>query len=391
MQIASYIGIQMKMSKKINVLMMVSWYGPQGDHLVGGRFHYEQAKSLNKYCNCAIYTPYDRQIKNIFSSKIEWGIQTYRSKYKLENKIRNRLYQYLAMRKIVKEFHPNIIHGNVATEVGRAAIVLGKIFRIPVIMTEHSSVEASGVRSFPHYYYAKYVYGRSLANYCVSDKLTQELKKIFPKYNFCTMYNGITEPSGMELVRNRYRRDNCVNMAIVASFYDKSIKGFQYLLPAIANVRKNSGNICLHIVGGGEYLEYYKRIATELGIDDICVFYGNVLHEQVYKILFDMDFLISASLFESFGCTIAEGLMLGKPAVVTRSGGVESIISSENGILVERENERALELGILEMIDRYKSFSEEKLRKNALEKFSVEVISQKYVDVYKNILNLEEK
>ena len=76
---------------------------------------------------------------------------------------------FRAMRRIVEEFQPDVIHGNVATEGGRFAIMMGKIFHIPVIITEHSTVEASNVEHFPHYYYAKNVYKKLYINILVKN------------------------------------------------------------------------------------------------------------------------------------------------------------------------------------------------------------------------------
>lgn len=376
------------MERKLNILMMVSWYGPKAERLVGGSFHYELAKGLNSYCNCAIYYPYDRTIDEINTSGFEWGIMTYRSKYKLENKIRNRLYMYKTMKKIIKEFHPDLIHANVATEVGRFAIVLGKIFGLPVIITEHSAVEASGVKSFPHKQYARFAYSNSRYNACVSDKLAENLKCIFPDMEFHTVYNCVKNIEEVNYNGGEVYRDaNAVNIAVVAAFYDKNIKGFQYILPVMKRIIEEGDAVKLHIVGGGEYLEFYKQKAEELGIDAECVFYGRCSKEKVYQIIYQMDFMLSASLFESFGCSIAEGQMLGKPAVVTRCGGLESIVDNDTGILVEKGSEEELYKGIRKMLAEYKNFCPEKLMNIANKKYSVDSICMKYMEIYRNILN----
>ena len=375
---------------KYNILMMVSWYGPQGKTLKGGGFHYNMVQSLNEYCNCAIYYPYDRNIENTFSKGIEWGILTYRSKYNLKNKIRNRVYMYNAMKKIVKDFQPDIIHANVATECGRFAVVLGKLFNIPVIISEHSSVEASGVKEFPHYYYAKFAYGGSKYNTCVSDDLTNKMKEIFPKYSFKTVYNGIKPVEGMHLTKG-YRIENAYNVGFVASLYDDKIKGLQYLFPALKKLLEDDVQIYLHLVGGGKYLEHFKKLADEIGISDYCIFYGGCQKEEVYSIISDMDFLVSASIFESFGCAIAESLLLGVPVVATKCGGPESIINSNNGILVEKESTDALYNGIKEMISKYSTYDVAKLKKEAYDKFSLEKISKEYLAIYDSVLQVKSK
>ncbi len=379
------------MKEKLNVLFMVSWYREK-DGNDGGIFHYEQVKSLNEFCNCAIYMPYDKTLETFFSNDIEDGIKTFRSKYALENKIRNRVYMIRAMSRIIKEFHPDIIHGNVGTEAGRFAVALGKLFRIPVIVTEHSTTELSGVTSFPHYWYAKFAYENSDYNACVSDKLTENLGKIFPKCTFHTVYNGISTIDSNSLDKNKhYRVENCINIVMVAGFYDKEIKGFHIVFPVLKRLLEENISVVLHLVGGGEYLEYYKEQAKELHIEKQCVFYGSCPKEKVYAIVNDMDFLVSASLYESFGCSVAEALMLGKPAVVTKCGGPESIVNNQTGILVDVNNEDALYTGIKKMIEQYDEYSPSMLKQYAADKFDIRQISKKYLQIYRGILEDKNK
>lgn len=370
----------------MNVLMMVSWFDKVASAEGGGGFHYEQAVNLAKYCNCAIYYPYDRFISDRFSSGIEGGIRVYRSKYKLENKLRNRIFMFLAMKKIVKDFSPNIIHAHVATEVGRFAVILGKLFRIPVIITEHSTVEASGADCFPHYYYAKFAYGQSKYNACVSDDLCKKVSTIFPKCSFHTVYNGIAEMEPRNS-KEKFRKENTVNIGIVAGFYSREIKGMQFVLPAIAKMISNGYQVHLHVMGDGEYKQEYVDLADKLGIGNQCTFYGNCKKDKLFDIVSDMDYIVSASIFESFGCAVAEATMLGKPIVASRSGGVESIVTPKNGILVDKGSEDAIYNGLVEMYHKYKQYDCIEISKEARGRFGITAISHKYFDIYRKIIN----
>lgn len=374
----------------MNILLMVSWYGPQGETLTGGNFHYDLATELNQHCNCAIYYPYDRWIEESFVSEEEWGIRTYRSKYNLKKKVRNRLYMYQAMKHIVKEFKPDIIHGQVATEAGRFAVILGELFRIPVVISEHSAVEASGVTTFPHYYYAKRVYAKSCYNTCVSDQLTYNLRKIFPKYEFHTVYNGIKNIE-ISKGKNQYRKENYINIIMIAGLYDRYIKGLQFVLPAIKKLIDNGYNIFFHFIGDGEFLAEYIQQTKEIGIFDNCIFYGFCEKKKVYEILSEMDFFVCASIFESFSCTTAEALMLGKPVVCTKCGGPDSIVNEENGILVEKGSEQAIYQGIEKMIHQYAQYSSEKIKEYAYDKFSIEEVCKQYLDIYNEVIKDNKK
>lgn len=365
----------------MNVLMMVSWYVAKDSGAdLSGIFHYEQAMSLKKYCKVAIYYPYDRDVDGM-TDEIENGIRVYRSKYKLENKLRNRFNMFRAMKKIKRNFKPDIIHAQVATEAGRFAVALGKAFGIPVIITEHSTVEASGVKKFPHHMYADFAYRYSVYNICVSEYLRDELKKIFPQYAFHTIYNGISIPENINKLPE-YRVEGYTNMILVAALYDWEIKGIPSLLEIIKKLKDEECRVKLHIVGDGEFLEKFQDLANRLEIQDDCIFYGRFSKNEVYSILQQMDFLVSASKFESFGCSIAEAMMMGKPVVATKSGGPESIITEETGILVENGDIQALHDGILKMMNNYWRYDSEKIKRYARERFDIDLVSQKYVKIY---------
>lgn len=368
----------------LNVLMMVSWYLPRDGRDHGGNFHYEQAVSLSKYCNIMIYYPYDRQAKQI-EGGMEQGIHVWRSPYKLQNKIRNRMYMFHTMRQIVKDFRPDLIHAQVATEVGRFAIILGWLFHIPVMVTEHSTIEASGVLQFPLHQYADFVYRHSRYNACVSEDLTKKLSAIFPKYHFHTIYNGIIVPGKVE-TSAQYRREDSVNFALVASLYDRNIKGIPTLLQVMQRMKREGLQMTLHIVGDGAFRQEFEQMAVQLGISEACIFHGKAEKKKLYQILSQMDFLVSASKFESFGCTIAEAMMLGKPVVATKSGGPESFVTKQTGILVEKENEDALYQGIREMMIHYPDYQGDSIREYAVKKFDMDEISRKYLRIYRSIV-----
>lgn len=370
---------------KIRVLMMVSWYTPHHEKLKIGVFHNEQAVDLLKYCNMAIYWPYDNTLDVCCTKHKDWGVVTYRSRYDIRKKFRNRMDMYRSMKRIVREFHPDLIHAQVATEAGRFAVALGRLFHIPVMITEHSAPEGSEVDHFPHYYYAKFAYGGSYYNACVSDSLREYLKGLFPQYEFHTIYNGIKvmpeKMAGREQTY-RYRTAGAVNCVIAANFYHSQIKGFHILLPVIARLRESGVLVVLHLLGDGEYMEYYKNMAKELGISEACVFHGHCAKDEVYEIFREMDFLVSASLFESFGCSLVEAMMTGIPVVATKCGGPESIVNIDNGILVEKNDEDALYVGMKEMCGSYGAYANEKIREYAIEHFSMDAVNRQYVEIY---------
>lgn len=371
----------------MNVLMMVSWYSPHdAKSMTAGIFHYEQSIALQKYLNMALYYPYDENLNGKFLKLNEKGLVTYRRKKNRKLKYINWIHMFFDFARIYREFRPDIIHAHVALGVGKIAVVLGKIFHIPVIITEHNPIELMGLENARAKKQAEFAYKNSSANVCVSMDSRRRLKEFFPNERFYVIYNGIINPEFTKKDGFCYAKDGYVNCCIVAAFYDKEIKGYQYLLPAIEKIVKKGYPIILHICGGGEYFNYYVELAKRLEIEGNCIFYGQCNREKVYSIIRQMDFSISASIFECSGVSVQEAMLLGKPLVVTKSGGADSLVTEKTAIVVERESVSALVLGIEEMIRRFSEFDEKFIREYAYKNFEIDRVSRKYVKLYNHIL-----
>jgi len=368
---------------KMNVLMIVSWYPSLDDRESKiGIFHREMADDLKRLCDVAIYYPFDKKMRKPFSSENDNGIMTFRTRCKdgLVGKLINRFMVLWSFLKIRKVFNPDIIHAHVALGAGRYSAALGKIFGIPMLVTEHLPLELSGYNKKKNREIASSIYQNSKYNACVSPDQMKKLASLFPEAKFDVIYNGVIMPETDH--QNHYRILNCVNMLIVASMYDLEIKGYQYLLPAIRELKLQNKRIMLHLVGGGEYLAHYQDLAKTLEIEDACIFYGACEKRKVYEIMSEMDFCISASLFEASGVYVQEAMMIGKPLIVTRSGGANSLVTDKTAIIVDKGSTAALVQGISTMIDSYSQFDPDEIRDYAFSNFEISRISEQYKQVY---------
>ena len=142
----------------------------------------------------------------------------------------------------------------------------------------------------------------------------------------------------------------------------------------------------LHICGAGIYCDYYKKMAVDLNIEKNCIFYGHCNRKKVYSVVEQMDFNISASIFECSGVSVQEAMLLGKPLVVTKSGGANSLVSESTAIVVEKESIDALVVGLKKMIKEYVKFDEKEIMRYA-EKYEINIVTKQYVELYQNIMN----
>lgn len=318
---------------------------------------------------------------------------TWRSKSWQRKRFKSNIQLCKSFHKVIKLFKPDICFVQVASEAGRSMSVLCKLYAIPLVLAEHSSPEALGLVEGGRkkdYLLLKFVYNQCSYVTCVSQNLTDTLKKYYPKLTPKTIYNGIQPVSTYTKSEKIYKLENVINIVIVGGFYNMTVKGYQFLLPAIKEVVQKGYQIVLHICGGGEYKEYFEELVKKLDIVQQCIFYGQCQREKIYDIVGQMDFFVSASLFESGGMAAQEAMLLGKPVLATKSGGVSSMITKETGIIIDKGSIKSLVDGIIRMIQIYKEFDVEKIKKYAESKFDINHITKQYMEVFEEILQKKE-
>lgn len=380
------IGKQEAPSRKLNILIMPSWYfSYKRDNVTAGIFHYEQAIDLQKYCNIVVYYPFDQTIDKTMLKHEDRGVLTYRSLFQRKERIRNRVRIFKTFQTIKEEFHPDIIFAHVANEVGKYAAFLSSLYHIPLVLMEHSSTEVS-LAGKVGYYISKYVYEHCDYIACCSENLRDNLQKFFPTLKFHVVYNGIQPETIMSDTLGNYRVEDVVNIVIVGAFYSLDIKGYQFLLPAMRQILDKGYKAVLHIIGEGVYKEHFMQMAVELGIEEACIFHGDCSREKVYEIVSQMDFFVSASILECSGVSVQEAMLLGKPVLVTKSGGANSLVTEDTAIVVDKGSVQALANGLEEMIQKYRDFDVDKIRNYAHNKFEISHISEQYIQIFNNLV-----
>jgi glycosyltransferase involved in cell wall biosynthesis len=113
---------------------------------------------------------------------------------------------------------------------------------------------------------------------------------------------------------------------------------------------------------------------------------GNIPYSQVAKRLQQASALVLFSRYENLPCVILESLCCGVPVVSTNVGGISEVINDSNGILVNNEDEIALENALQTMIQNYSAYNKNDISKDAILKYSYAAIGKKYHEAYKAIL-----
>jgi glycosyltransferase involved in cell wall biosynthesis len=125
------------------------------------------------------------------------------------------------------------------------------------------------------------------------------------------------------------------------------IKRLDVLLRAVAMARAVDSRIRLALVGDGEERAGLERQAAELGIVRDVLFLG--YRRELRPLFGAADIAVLSSDNEGTPVSLIEAAAAGLPAVATGVGGVREVVGEETGIVVPREDARALADGVLRL------------------------------------------
>jgi glycosyltransferase involved in cell wall biosynthesis len=122
-------------------------------------------------------------------------------------------------------------------------------------------------------------------------------------------------------------------------------KGLEVLLAAMKDVLRLKKNVKLLVVGGGELMLFYQKVASNFGILDHVFFVGSVTDDKLpeYYAACDLLVLPSKNRAEGYGLVLLEAMATGKPVVASEIGGIVEVVSNgNNGVLVPPNDVSAL-------------------------------------------------
>jgi glycosyltransferase involved in cell wall biosynthesis len=149
-----------------------------------------------------------------------------------------------------------------------------------------------------------------------------------------------------EWVKEKYHLKGYKTLIFVGALTTwHTYKGLDVLLKAFSLVRKDCDMLKLLIVGGGNLLDHYQRLAQETGADDRVVFSGRVGDGALPACYAASDFAVlpSRDSSEGFGLALLEAMACGKAVIGSGVGGIPEVIEDwKNGILVKPRDPEAL-------------------------------------------------
>ncbi|MBZ0133669.1 MAG: glycosyltransferase family 4 protein [Rhodocyclaceae bacterium] len=152
-------------------------------------------------------------------------------------------------------------------------------------------------------------------------------------------------------------------------------------------VAKRKPNTRILVVGGGSFLNTFKKAALAQGIADSFVFTGAVPYEELPDLYAQMSVFVAPVWKESFGQVSTFAMSMGIPVVGYRVGGLEEIVDDDELLAPAGDSEYLANI-IIRLLDDRKARRRigERNRQRVYSLFSVEQMIEKYGTLYRNVI-----
>jgi teichuronic acid biosynthesis glycosyltransferase TuaC len=278
------------------------------------------------------------------------GIDVFHPRYFMTPKVGMVFYGWMMLlcvlpivRKIQKNFDFELIDAHYVYPDGLAALLLGKYFKKPVVISARGS-DINLYRSFPLIRrLLQHVLVRANTVIAVSQALKQAMIQLgIPKERIAYVPNGVDTQKFRRVPKDQARRAlNLPNRRTILSVGNLTPnKGFDLLIRSMKTLAARPGcsDLQLIIVGDGLIREDLKNLISALKLTGRVRLVGSVPHTEVYLWYGAADVFCLASKLEGWPNVILESLACGTPVVATSAGGISEIIGSERvGLLVDRD------------------------------------------------------
>jgi glycosyltransferase involved in cell wall biosynthesis len=369
----------------MRVLVVPKWY-PWADRPVFGIFCQEQARALATrhdvvvLASDAVRAP-DFSVFEL-SDGVEGGLRTLRVRYRrprfrpaaMACQVVGML---AALRRLRRQgWRPDIVHAHVYS-AGLPALVLGRVSRAPVVVSEHFTGFQRGLIRGYDRFTARVAFRYADLVAPVSQDLARQLRTLEPRARIRVVENVVD--TSVFHPRPDRRSNEPPRLLTVAALTAK--KGLTHLLDALAQLAP-ARELRLDLVGEGDEHNVLQARARSLGLDGAVTFHGERPKEQVAELMRAADLFVLPSLYENLPCVLIESLASGLPFVASDVGGVPELVDGSGGWLVGPGDPHALATAIATALDQRDRIDPEALADRARRRFGYEAFAGAWTSIY---------
>jgi glycosyltransferase involved in cell wall biosynthesis len=290
----------------------------------------------------------------------------------------------------------NVSHSAAAAFCGIPCVLAKKMYKTPMILTEHGiylreQYLSLGARDYPSFlgtFLVRLIHSVTSINYHYADLVSPvcayntrwERRMGVEKEKIEVIYNGIDKnvflPDPLP-VKRKY--PTVVTVARI-----DPLKDILMLLKAAAEVKKVIPDVRFMLYGSVSNQDYYKaclKLKDELNLHENFIFAGHT--DNVNAVYNNSDIIALTSISEAFPYSVVEAMMVGKPVISTDVGGIREALS-DTGMLVNPADSKAMADGIIKLIQNpdLRSTMGEEARNRALNLFTINDVLKQYFKNY---------
>jgi len=388
-----------KAVNKNPVLWLASWY-PGHTHTSNGDFIERHAQAVSAYekvivlfieKDLSLPSGQVKEIKTeegnlvvykVYYSKSSWGsfIEKIFSIYRFTS-LQRKYYK-----KIVAEYgKPDVVHVHVAMKAGMLAHDLKRKYGIPYALTEHWTGYYR--ESFPNLYTGKpafkYITRRIIEKADILLPVSHHLGKTISQNLVPVKFEVI--PNVVNTRYFYYRPGNANRFRFIHPSYLNYQKNPEGMVTAAIKLAELGYDFELLLLGNDDK-ELLKFVESTGLLNKNILIKPELPYSDVAKQMQESSALLLFSRFENLPCVLLEALCCGLPVISSDVGGIPEVITHKNGILVKSDDVDGLVKAMKSMIDNYSKFDREAIANDASRKFSYDVVAEKYLQVYKSLI-----
>lgn len=354
------------MKKKINLLILTSYFPDSKNNFIGGIFIKNQLEYIKKevnYVNVIAAIPYIPKIFLKFPVFKHRKLQTNLNNYTYDNVSVHFIYyfyipigffrkisRYFLYKKIekyikTKKLKFDLIHSHFSHPAGYLGTELKKKFQKPLILTVHESTDLllKEIKSKDSMLEKAWKEADYIIRVNKSDIVF--LKKFNKK--IVNIPNGFDEkkikPIDKDICRKKLGLNERIKIIFTLGGLVKQ-KGHIYAIEAIKYLEnKKVPNFIYFIGGSGNLKNSLEEKIKKLGLEEKIKLIGFIPEEKISLWMNAIDIFVLPSLYEGNPTVMFEALGCGKPFVGSRVGGVSEIIINDNiGLISKPRNSKDL-------------------------------------------------
>lgn len=295
-------------------------------------------------------------------------------------------------RKYEKQFgKPDLILAHSVTWAGFAAYLIHREHEIPYVIVEHrsffvwSSKEARQM-VLPHHiplFDLAYTHCENLV--LVSDSLRTGIEALVPsvKKRIIVIPNMIREHQFLPPSEPR-KSDPFV---FIWAGRLEPVKGVDLLLEAVKLLSGTTDRrFLVRLAGKGSLRQELEEQARVLGVNDKVSFLGRLSREEMLMEYQGANCFVLPTRYEAFGVVLIEAMATGLPVIATRSGGPDTIVNRENGLLIEKDNVDELADAMQYMLAHIDEYPADGIRSQTLHQYGDASVMEQYNQLFIQLL-----